>query len=80
LGSQSRIDLLISDVGLPGGISGRQLADVARERRLDLKVLFITGYDLSTAGSVLLDGGMQVMTKPFSLIAFANAVQGLING
>jgi CheY-like chemotaxis protein len=77
--SQSRIDLLVSDVGLPGSISGRQLADIARQRRFDLKVLFITGYDLSTAGNVLLDEGMQVLTKPFSLTAFANAVQGLIN-
>jgi nitrogen-specific signal transduction histidine kinase/CheY-like chemotaxis protein len=77
--SQSRIDLLVSDVGLPGSISGRQLADTARQRRFDLKVLFITGYDLSTAGNVLLDEGMQVLTKPFSLTAFANAVQGLIN-
>jgi signal transduction histidine kinase len=78
--SQSRIDLLVSDVGLPGSISGRQLADTARQRRFDLKVLFITGYDGSTADSVLPDEGMQVMTKPFSLTAFANAVQGLING
>jgi CheY-like chemotaxis protein len=78
--SQSRIDLLVSDVGLPGSISGRQLADTARQRRFDLKVLFITGYDGSTAGSLLLDEGMQVMKKPFSLAAFANAVQGLING
>jgi CheY-like chemotaxis protein len=78
--SQSRIDLLVSDVGLPGSISGRQLADTARQRRFDLKVLFITGYDSSTAGSVLLDEGMQVMTKPFSLTAFANAVQGLVSG
>jgi signal transduction histidine kinase len=78
--SQSRIDLLVSDVGLPGSISGRQLADTARQRRFDLKVLFITGYDLSAADSVLLDAGMQVMKKPFSLTAFANAVQGLIDG
>ena len=78
--SQSQIDLLVSDVGLPGSISGRQLADTARQRRFDLKVLFITGYDLSTADSVLLDAGMQVMKKPFSLTAFADAVQGLIDG
>ena len=40
----TRIDLLITDVGLPGGMNGRQLADAARQRRPDLKVLFITGY------------------------------------
>jgi CheY-like chemotaxis protein len=78
LDSQTRIDLLISDVGLPDGINGRQLADAARQRRSDLKVLFITGYaEGSTAGSGLLDEGMQVMTKPFSLTAFADKVQGI---
>jgi signal transduction histidine kinase len=79
--SQARIDLLVSDIGLPGSISGRQLADTARQRRFDLNVLFITGYaEGSTAGSGLPDTGMQVMTKPFSLTAFANAVRDLIDG
>ena len=40
----NRIDLLVTDVGLPGGLNGRQMADAARIRRPDLKVLFITGY------------------------------------
>ena len=44
LQSDVRIDLLITDVGLPGGINGRQMADAARQTRADLKVLFITGY------------------------------------
>ena len=44
LQSDVRIDLLITDVGLPGGINGRQMADAARVRRPNLKVLFITGY------------------------------------
>jgi CheY-like chemotaxis protein len=79
LDSQTRIDLLVSDVGLPGGINGRQLADAARQRRLDLKVLFITGYsEVFTAGSGLLDEDMQVITKPFSLTAFADKVQGMV--
>jgi CheY-like chemotaxis protein len=43
--SSARIDLLLSDVGLPGGMNGRQLADAAREHRPHLKVLFVTGYD-----------------------------------
>jgi CheY-like chemotaxis protein len=42
--STARIDLLVSDVGLPGGMNGRQLADAARQRRPGLKVLLITGY------------------------------------
>jgi signal transduction histidine kinase/CheY-like chemotaxis protein len=80
LDSQNRIDLLVSDVGLPGGINGRQLADAARQRRLDLKVLFITGYsEVFTAGSGLLDEDMQVITKPFSLTAFADKVQGMVS-
>jgi signal transduction histidine kinase/CheY-like chemotaxis protein len=79
LDSETRIDLLISDVGLPGGINGRQLADAARQRRLDLKVLFITGYsELFTADGGLLDEDMQVITKPFSLNVFADKVQGMV--
>jgi CheY-like chemotaxis protein len=79
--SATQIDLLVSDVGLPGGINGRQLADAARQRRLGLKVLFITGYSQdSTLGGGLLDEGMEVMTKPFSLTAFANKVQSIIGG
>jgi signal transduction histidine kinase/CheY-like chemotaxis protein len=78
--SQARIDLLVSDVGLPGNISGRQLVNAALKRRSDLNVLFITGYaDGSAAGSELLEG-MQVMTKPFSLTAFASKVHGIISG
>jgi len=79
LDSETRIDLLVSDVGLPGGINGRQLADAARQRRLDLKVLFITGYsEVFAAGSGLLDEDMQVITKPFSLTAFADKVKGMV--
>ena len=79
LDSETRIDLLVSDVGLPGGMNGRQLVDAGRQRRLDLKVLFITGYsEVFTAGSGLLDEDMQVITKPFSLTAFADKVQGMV--
>jgi CheY-like chemotaxis protein len=79
LDSQTRIDLLVSDVGLPGGMNGRQLADAARRRRTGLKVLFITGYsDVFTGNSGVLDEGMQVITKPFSLTAFAHKVQGIL--
>ncbi len=44
LQSNMRIDLLITDVGLPGGMNGRQMADAARRSRPHLKILFITGY------------------------------------
>ena len=73
------IDLLITDVGLPGGLNGRQLADAARQRRPDLNVLFITGYAENAAvGNGLVAQGMQVMTKPFALDAFAARIQGII--
>ena len=81
LASGVHIDLLLTDVGLPGGLNGRQLAITARQSRPDLKVLFVTGY----AESMLVDGGqmeqgMQVMTKPFALEALATRVQEIIRG
>ena len=73
------IDLLITDVGLPGGTNGRQLADAARQRRPDLKVLFITGYAESAAvRNGLMEQGVQVMTKPFALEALAAKIQGIL--
>ena len=73
------IDLLVTDVGLPGGLNGRQLADAARERRPDLPVLFITGY----AGSAVDDGlllppGMSVIAKPFMLNALTERVAAIL--
>ena len=66
LKSDVRIDLLITDVGLPGGMNGRQMADAARVRRPDLKVLFITGYaESAVLGNGHLGPGMSVMSKPF---------------
>lgn len=44
LDSDIRLELLITDVGLPGGMNGRQVADAARLSRPGLKVLFVTGY------------------------------------
>ena len=68
LRSKARIDLLISDVGLPGGMNGRQMADAARQVRPDLKVLFITGYAENAAvGNGQLAPGMAVLTKPFAV-------------
>ena len=77
--SKARIDLMVTDVGLPGGMNGRQLADVAQQRRPDLKVLFITGYaEGAMVGTSLLGRGMQVMAKPFKVEAFAARVQGMV--
>ncbi len=72
------IDLLISDVGLPG-MNGRQLAEAARELRPDLKVLFITGYaDNALVREGNLEPGMHVMTKPFAMEALAVRIGAIV--
>ena len=79
LRSDAQIDLLLSDVGLPGGLNGRQVADAARVTRPDLKVLFITGYAENAAvGNGLLAHGMQVITKPFDIAALVAKVRGML--
>ncbi|HXH16099.1 MAG TPA: PAS domain S-box protein [Sphingomonas sp.] len=81
LNSSARIDLLITDVGLPGGMNGRQVADAARVIRSDLKVLFITGYaENAVLSHGHLDPGMHVMTKPFAMEALATRIRELIAG
>jgi PAS domain S-box-containing protein len=79
LQANGRIDLLISDVGLPGGINGRQLADAGLSLRPELKILFITGYAETTAlrGDDL-RAGMHVLTKPFDLDTLANRIQEIL--
>jgi PAS domain S-box-containing protein len=75
-----RIDLLITDVGLPGGLNGRQVADAARQLRQDLKVLFITGYAENAAvHSGQLERGMEIVTKPFVITDFAAKVRDLLD-
>ena len=79
LQSGARIDLLVTDVGLPGGMNGRQMADAARIDRPDLKVLFITGYaENAVVGNGHLDPGMHVMTKPFAMEALGSRIRDLI--
>lgn len=81
LQSNVRIDLLITDVGLPGGISGRQMVDAARQARPGLKVLFITGYANNAAiGNGLLEPGMHVLTKPFAMDQLASRIRAIIAG
>ncbi len=80
LRSDTHVDLLVTDVGLPGGLNGRQVADAARVWRRALKVLFITGYaDTAAVGNGRLEAGMEVLTKPFELGAFARKVRVLID-
>jgi PAS domain S-box-containing protein len=80
LATHPQINLLITDVGLPGGMNGRQLADAAREKRPDLEILFVTGY---AENAVLNHGhlarGMHVMTKPFIMETFARRVRELLS-
>ncbi len=80
LTSDIRVDLLITDVGLPGGINGRQVADAARVTRPLLKVLFITGFAENAAfRNGLLGPGMEVITKPFVMAALGNKIRALID-
>ncbi|KPB23948.1 PAS-like protein/PAC domain protein [Pseudomonas savastanoi] len=80
LRSDVHIDLLITDVGLPGGMNGRQMADAGREVRPHLKTLFITGYAENAAiGDEQLGPGMRVLTKPFAIDALAARVQELMS-
>ena len=75
LGSSKKIDLLITDVGLPG-LNGRQLAEIARQSRPSLPVLFMTGYaEKAQERSAFLDNGMAMIAKPFLLDAFSEAVR-----
>jgi PAS domain S-box-containing protein len=76
----NRIDLLVTDVGLPGGMNGRQLADAARVSRPDLKVLFITGYaENAVLSHGHLDAGMHVLTKPFGLDDLKRRIKELVS-
>jgi signal transduction histidine kinase len=78
LGSGERIDLMISDIGMPG-INGRELADEARKLRPGLPILFITGYaEHATTLTDFLDPGMTLITKPFTLEKLASSISALI--
>jgi len=79
LQSGARIDLLITDVGLPNGMNGRQVADAGRSLRPGLKVLFITGYAENAAvGNGYLEPGMELLTKPFTLEALSMKVADIL--
>jgi PAS domain S-box-containing protein len=79
LQSEVKIDLLITDVGLPGGMNGKQMADAARQKRPNLKVLFITGYAENAAiSNGHLEPGMHVMSKPFAMETLATRIRSII--
>ena len=79
LQSPQRVDLLITDIGLPG-LNGRQVADAARVVRPDLKVLFMTGYaENAVAAQGILASGMQIITKPFAMDVLAKRIRELMD-
>ena len=72
--------MLFTDIGLPGGMNGRQLADEARRRRQDLKVLFTTGYARNAiVHDGRLDPGVELITKPFSQAALASKLRDILD-
>jgi signal transduction histidine kinase len=78
LQSKQRIDVLITDIGLPG-LNGRQIADAARLVRPKLKILFMTGYaENATIANGILEPGMQMITKPFAVEALAMRIRDMI--
>jgi CheY-like chemotaxis protein len=80
LESPSPIDLLITDIGLPG-INGWQVAEAAHRVRPGLKVLFMSGYaDAAETPSAPLGSGMQVMTKPFAIETLMTRIRAMIEG
>ena len=79
LRGRQRIDLLVTDVGLPGGMNGRQLAEMARQLRPGLKTLFITGYAEGAASRArFLEPGMDLIAKPFTLDALGAKIRRMI--
>ncbi len=76
--TDQRIDLLVTDVGLPG-LNGRQVAEIARQQRPGLRVLFMTGYTQAAAmRGGFLETGMEMITKPFTVDALATRVREML--
>ncbi|WP_409318643.1 PAS domain S-box protein [Pseudomonas sp. KCJK9016] len=79
LESDLRVDLLVTDVGLPG-MNGRQLAEIARQHRPGLKVLFMTGYAQKAAERQgFLEDGMDMVAKPFSIEQLAGKIRAMFS-
>ena len=81
LDANPAVRLLFTDVGLPGGMNGRQVADAARRRRPDLLVLFTTGYARNAiVHHGRLDPGVEMLAKPFTYAALAAKVRAILDG
>ncbi|MFL5285782.1 MAG: ATP-binding protein [Rhodopila sp.] len=81
LQSDAEIDLLITDVRLPGSMNGPEMVEASRSVRPGLKVLFITGYAFNAAsGGGYLQQGRNVLTKPFTMDRLAGSVKRIMDG
>ncbi|UHH27671.1 response regulator [Pseudomonas veronii] len=79
LESDLRVDLLVTDVGLPG-MNGRQLAEIARQHRPGLRILFMTGYaEKAAERQGFLEDGMDMVAKPFSIDVLATKIRSMIS-
>ncbi|MCH8196953.1 MAG: response regulator [Proteobacteria bacterium] len=73
------VNILLSDVIMPGGMSGVDLAKAARKRRPDLKVLLVSGYDrMVIAQATRYDDSLKLLNKPFSLKDLARELSALL--
>ena len=80
LDAHPEVDLLFTDVVMPD-MNGRQLADEARRRKPALKVLFTTGYTRNAiVHNGVLDPGVQLISKPFTLDQLARKVAAVLDG
>jgi len=80
IGRGHDIDLLFTDIVMPGGMNGRQLADAALRQRPTLKVLFTTGY---TANAIVhhgrLDPDVELISKPFTYNSLGRKIRALLD-
>jgi PAS domain S-box-containing protein len=80
LDAHQEIELIFTDVGLPGGMNGREFADEALRRRAGLKVLFTTGYaQNAVVHHGRLDPGVELITKPFTYAALAAKIRRVLD-
>lgn len=79
LGRNGTIQLMFSDVVMPKGMSGLELAEEARRRHPDLKILLTTGYSaIELNGASLTEGGIRVITKPYGNNDLDNTLQEIL--
>jgi CheY-like chemotaxis protein len=80
LDAHPEIRLLFTDVGLPGGMNGRELAEEAKRQRPDLKVLFTSGYARNAiVHHGRLDPGVELIGKPFTFPALAAKIRAMLD-